>query len=206
MKRLHFDVEADGFLDVVTRLHCINAKDVDTKEKFAFGPDQIPQALELLSKADEGIAHFGIGYDFAVLEKLHGFKLKKATDSYVVVKTMRPGQKDADAGLVKAGRLPGKLHGKHSIEAWGYRLGVQKLHADIEDWSVFTPEMQERCESDVDVQDALWDWLKPEAYSQTAIELEHEVARLCRMMEAAGIPFNEKGAQELHVKIGRAHV
>lgn len=201
MKRLHFDIEADGFLDAVTRVHCIHAKDVDTKEKFAFGPDQIAQGLELLDKADEGIAHFGIGYDFAVLDKLHGFKLKKATDSYVVVKTMRPSQKDADTGLVKAGRLPGKLHGKHSIEAWGYRLGVQKLHANIEDWSVYTPEMGERCESDVDVQDALWDWLKPEKYSQAAIELEHEVATLCRMMETAGIPFDEKGAQELHVRL-----
>lgn len=201
MKRLHFDVEANGFLDVVTKLHCLHAKDVDTKEKFAFGPDEIPQALELLSQADEAIAHFGIGYDFAVLEKLHNFKPKKATDSYVVAKLMRPAQKDADTALVKAGTLPGKLHGKHSIEAWGYRLGVQKLHADITDWSTYTPEMGERCGSDVDVQDALWDWLKPEKYSQAAIELEHRIARLCRRMEKAGIPFDEKAAQALHVRL-----
>lgn len=203
MKRLHFDIEANGFLDVVTKLHCINAKDVDTKEKFAWGPDQIPQALETLEKADKLIAHFGIGYDFPVLEKLHGFApaREKKVDSYVVVKVMRPSQKDSDAGLVKAGRLPGKLHGKHSIEAWGYRLGVQKLHADIEDWSEFTPEMQERCESDVDVQDALWDWLKPDTYSQRAIELEHRIAILCRRMEAAGVWFDEKAAQELHVAL-----
>lgn len=201
MKRLHFDIEADGFLDTVTRVHCIHAKDVDTKQKFAFGPDAIAQGLELLDKADEGIAHFGIGYDFAVLDKLHGFKLKKATDSYVVVKTMRPSQKDSDTGLVKIGKLPGKLHGKHSIEAWGYRLGVQKLHADIEDWSVYTPEMGERCESDVDVQDALWDWLKPEAYSQDAIEREHRIAVICRMMEAAGFPVDRKALEELHVML-----
>jgi DNA polymerase-1 len=141
----------------------------------------------------------GIGYDFAVLDLLHGFKPKKATDSYVVVKTMRPGQKDSDTGLVKSGKLPGKLHGKHSIEAWGHRLGVQKLHADIEDWSVYTPEMGERCESDVDVQDTLWDWLKPDAYSQDAIEREHRVARICRMMEEAGFPVDRKALEELHV-------
>jgi DNA polymerase I-like protein with 3'-5' exonuclease and polymerase domains len=201
VKRLHFDIEADGFLDTVTRVHCIHAKDVDTKEKFAFGPDRIRDGLTLLSNADEVIAHFGIGYDFAVLEKLHKFKFNKATDSYVVAKTMRPGQKDSDTGLVKAGRLPGKLHGKHSIEAWGYRLGVQKLHADIEDWSVYTPEMGERCESDVDVQDALWDWLKPDAYSQDAIEREHKVARLCRMMETAGFPVDRKALEALHVML-----
>lgn len=203
MKRLHFDVEADGFLDVVTRIHCIHAKDVDTKEKFAWGPHQIPQALETLEKADKLIAHFGIGYDFPVLEKVCGFTKDRAAlvDSYVISKLMRSSQKDADTGLVKAGRLPGKLHGKHSIEAWGYRLGIQKLHADIEDWSVYTPEMSERCESDVDVQDALWDWLKPDTYSQKAIELEHRVAYLCRRMEAAGVPFDEKAAQKLHVML-----
>jgi DNA polymerase I len=201
MKRLHFDIEANGFLDVVTKVHCIHLKDVDTKQKFGFAPNQIPEALEMLEKADECIAHFGIGYDFAVLDKLHGFKPKKATDSFIVVKTMRPSQKDSDIGLVKAGRLPSKMHGKHSIEAWGYRLGVQKLHADIEDWSEFTPEMAERCESDVDVQDALWDWLKPEAYSAQALELEHRIARLVRRMEAAGCWFDSKAAQELHVAL-----
>jgi Autographiviridae DNA-directed DNA polymerase len=201
MKRLHFDIEADGFLDTVTKVHCLHAKDLDTKQKFGFAPNQIPEALELLDKADEAIAHFGIGYDFAVLEKLHGFKPKKATDSYIVAKLMRPSQKDSDTGLVKAGRLPGKLHGKHSIEAWGYRLGVQKLHADIEDWSTFTPEMAERCESDVDVQDALWDWLKPETYSQDAIQREHRIAVICRMMEAEGFPVDRKALQELHVAL-----
>jgi DNA polymerase-1 len=202
LRRIHFDIEANGFLDTVTKLHCINAKDLVTKEKFAFGPDQIPQALELLEKADETIAHFGIGYDFAALKKLYpDLRLKKETDSYVVAKLMKPSQKDSDTGLVKAGTLPGKMHGKHSIEAWGYRLGIPKLHSDIEDWSTFTPEMQERCESDVEVQDALWDFLQPDKYSQAAIELEHEVAYLCRMMEAAGVPFDEKSAQALHVRL-----
>jgi DNA polymerase-1 len=202
-RRIHFDIEANGFLDVVDRIHCIHAKDVDTKERFAFGPEQIAQGLELLSQADVLIAHFGIGYDFPALTKVHGFKVpdEKALDSYVVSKLMRSAQKDADTGLVKAGRLPGKLHGKHSIEAWGYRLGIQKLHADITDWSVYTPEMGERCESDVDVQDALWDWLKPEKYSQQAIELEHRVARLCRMMETAGVPVHEEMLQRLHVSL-----
>ncbi|MBR1173922.1 hypothetical protein JQ617_08150 [Bradyrhizobium sp. KB893862 SZCCT0404] len=202
MRRLHFDIEANGFLDTVTKVHCIYAKDRDTKEKFAFGPDQIPQALELLEKADETIAHFGIGYDFAALKKLYpDLRLKKETDSFIVVKVMRPSQKDADTGLVKAGRLPGKLHGKHSIEAWGYRLGIQKLHADIEDWSEYTPEMGERCESDVDVQDGLWDWLEPEKYSPEAIDLEHRIAKLVRRMEAAGCWFDREAAQKLHVAL-----
>lgn len=208
MKRLHFDVEGDGFLDVVTRLHCIAAKDADTGETFDYGPDAIAEGMELLSKADVLIAHYGLGYDFPVLEKLHDFKLpiERKRDSYIIAKLMKSGQKDADTGLVKRGKLPGKLHGKHSIEAWGHRLGRPKLHADIEDWSKWTPEMHERCIGDVDTQDVLWKFLNPDAYSQEAIDLEHRVAMLTRMMEAAGCPFDEKAAQELHIALlGKQH-
>lgn len=199
--RLHFDVEADGLLDTITKIHCLHAQDLVTKEKFAFGPNEISMGLELLSKADECIAHYGLGFDFPALEKLYSFKPKKATDSYIISKLMRSSQKDADTELVKAGRLPGKLHGRHTIEAWGFRLGIQKLHSDIEDWSVYTPEMGERCGSDVDVQSALWDLLQPDSYSQDAIEREHRVARLCRMMEAQGFPVDRKALQDLHVML-----
>ena len=203
MRRLHFDVEANGFLDVVTKTHCICAMDVDTKEEFEWGPNDIPRALEVMSTADVLIAHYGLNYDFLELEKVHKFFLptEKKRDSYIIVKLMRSGQKDKDTELVRSGILPSKLHGKHSIEAWGYRLGKPKLHTDIEDWSEWTPEMQERCMGDVRTQAALWDDLDPDSYSQKAIELEHRIAILTRMMETAGFPFDVEAAQRLHVEL-----
>lgn len=203
MKRLHFDVEGNGFLETVTKLHCVAIKDVDTGETFEFGPDEIPRAIEVLSTADKLVAHYGLGYDFPVLEKLFGFKLpiERKLDSYILSKLMKSGQKDADTKLVKAGRLPPKLHGKHSIEAWGYRLGRPKLHSDIEDWSHWTAEMQERCVGDVETQDVLWKYLDPDKYSQDAILREHRIAEITRMMETAGCPFDEKAAQALHVML-----
>lgn len=203
MKRLIFDIEGNGLLDTVSQIHCIAAVDPETRQAFDFKPDQLGEGLELLSKADELVAHYGLGYDYGALAKVKGFKVPqhKQKDSYVVAKLMRSAQKDADMRLVKNGKLPGKLHGKHSIEAWGYRLGVPKVGMDIEDWSQWTPYMHERCVGDVWTNVALWDYLKPDTYSQRAIELEHRVAILTRMMEEAGTPFDEKAAAELHVDL-----
>ena len=37
----------------------------------------------------------------------------------------------------------------HSIEAWGVRFGLYK--PEMEQWDVFTPEMMQRCERDVEI-------------------------------------------------------
>ena len=65
MKRLLFDLEGNGLLPELTKLHCIAATDVDTGQPIgAWGPNEIPQALEVMSQADMLIAHYGLGYDF----------------------------------------------------------------------------------------------------------------------------------------------
>lgn len=43
----------------------------------------------------------------------------------------------------------GELRGRYSLEAWGVRLGIPKVGADIEDFSVWSPELQQRCVADV---------------------------------------------------------
>jgi DNA polymerase-1 len=91
--------------------------------------------------------------------------------------------------------------GKHTIAAWGRRLKVPKLHEDIEDWSKWTPEMHERCIGDVQTALRMWQYLNPDAYSQTALVLEHRVARLTRKITEAGWPFDMKKATDLHVEL-----
>ena len=95
----------------------------------------------------------------------------------------------------------GAEFGRHTIGAWGLRLGIPKLHTDIEDWSQWTPEMQERCVGDVATALKLWTYLKPDSMSQQALELEHRIQRLCHKITAAGWPFNEPAAHELHAKL-----
>lgn len=208
MTRLVFDVEGNGFLEDVTRLHCICTIDVDTEEEREYGPDEIEEGVEALRSADVLFAHNGLRYDYPALEKLRGLvlPLAKAQDSLVLSRTIRPNIKETDSKankhLLKEGKPGlGELFGSHSIEAWAFRLGMSKVGADITDYSVWTPEIQARCINDVRVNLAILRYLKPERYQQYPLNLEHRVARLCFLMEQAGWPFNEKAAAELHVKL-----
>lgn len=209
MKRLLFDLEGNGLLPELTKIHCIAATDVDTQQPVGdWGPNEIPAALEALAQADMLIAHFGIGYDFPALEKVCDFKVPvaKQRDSVVISRLKFPNLKELDskfnATRISQGLPPmGDAFGAHTIEAWGIRLGVPKLHSGITDWSQWTQDMQDRCVGDVATGLRLWKYLKPDAMSQAAIWLEHRTARLCRMITQAGWPFDSKKAQDLHVEL-----
>ena len=42
--RLIFDIETDGLLPQLTKIHCIVAKDIDTNQVYAFFQNSIPLA------------------------------------------------------------------------------------------------------------------------------------------------------------------
>jgi RecA-family ATPase/DNA polymerase I-like protein with 3'-5' exonuclease and polymerase domains len=92
---------------------------------------------------------------------------------------------------------PAARPAKHSLEAWGLRLGVPKIGTDIADWSKWTPELQARCVGDVRACMALWRFLKPDGYEQQPLELEHRVALICERISADGAPFDREAAVEL---------
>jgi hypothetical protein len=91
----------------------------------------------------------------------------------------------------------GKLRGRYSLDAWGARLGIPKIGADIADWSVWTPEIQARCAGDIAINKALWHFLNPDGYDHRAIELEHRAAAVCARIEADGVPFDVTAAGQL---------
>lgn len=214
MKRLFFDLEANGLLEAqddkpaATRIHCVAGADIDTGETFDFGPEDLPRAYEVLEQADMAVAHNGLRYDFRLLKKLVGLNIpfEKQRDTLVIARTKRPNIKETDKKL-NASRLKdgkpgmGQNFGKHTIEAWGFRLGVEKVGADITDWSVWTPYMHERCISDIAVIQRLWHYLKPDSYSQAALDLEHRIARVVDRISDDGWPFDEKAAGELHAHL-----
>lgn len=205
MRRILFDVEGNGLLPELTKLHCIAAVDVDTGEAKDFKYDQLREAREYLESAELLIAHYGLLYDFPALAKILDFHVpfEKQRDTVVIARLKFPDIKAFDSvrnkKLAEAGQpLMGELFGSHSIEAWGQRLGIPKLHTNITDWAEWTPEIHERCIGDVRTNLALWRHLKPETYSQQAIELEHRTARLCNMITEAGWPFDVAAAGALH--------
>src|SRR3546814_9127773 len=68
-RRFVWDLETDGLLNTVTRVHCAVAIDIDTDEILDFKPDEIGEFLKLYQDAALLIGHNIIGYDCAVIEK-----------------------------------------------------------------------------------------------------------------------------------------
>jgi len=62
----------------------------------------------------------------------------------------------------KWGNMPPKLLGRHSLESYGYRLGVYKGEFGKDtDWKHWSQEMQDYCIQDVKVTQKLWQHFHP---------------------------------------------
>jgi DNA polymerase I-like protein with 3'-5' exonuclease and polymerase domains len=205
--KLGFDLESNGFLDQLTKIHCIAIMDFDTGQRWVYGPDAIDQAVQHLSQASELIAHNGICFDIPAIQKLYP---DFSTDGIIVTDTLvlsrliwgNLKQDDYEQGrAIEA--FPRRLHGSHSLKAWGLRLNVLKgdfSNADT-DWSEWSQEMQNYCEADVTVLHALWQHLQPGKWSQKAIRFEHSIAEICHRIGTAGWTFDTNKAAQLYAQL-----
>lgn len=199
--KLAFDIEANGLLDTVTKIHCICAVDLETDEVFNFGPDQIEDGCRLLEKADFLIGHNITCYDLPVLRKVADcWPTGTVIDTLVTARLMQSNLKDTDHNLVMAGRLNKELYGSNSLKAWGQRIGIYKDEYEG-GFEEFSEEMFTYCQQDVQVLKALWHYLKPQGYSQEAIELENDLAEVCFRMETHGWTFDMGKATDLYAKL-----
>jgi DNA polymerase I len=199
--RLVFDIEANNLLDQATKIHCIVIADLDSDQIDSYGPGQIDAGLAHLKRADYLTGHNISGYDLPLLRRLLGWTPAPdctIMDTLVAGRLILPHVDDLDDKAAAMGdpKLE-KLRGRYSLEAWGARLGIPKIGADIEDWSVWTPEMQERCVGDVAICKALYRFLQPDGYSKQAMELEHHTAAICNRITADGVPFDTAAAERL---------
>ena len=201
MSRLIYDLESDGLLDTVSVVHCLVIKDYDTHERMSYYGSRIVEGVRRLEQAALTIGHNIIGYDSIVLKRLYGYKPKgKMFDTLTGAQMYSPDQKRKDFDLWKKGQLPGQLMGRHSLEAWGYRLGNYK--GDFKGpWHTFTPEMLTYCEQDVEVTFSLYDLLVKSAHSAESFALEMSVTQILRRQEAYGFPFNEAAAAALYAEL-----
>ena len=71
--RYIFDLETNGLLDEVTKIHCIVAANLTTRklQKFSTEAGNIEEGLQLLAYAEELIGHNIMGYDLMVIKKLY---------------------------------------------------------------------------------------------------------------------------------------
>ena len=99
-----------------------------------------------------------------------------------------------------------KYRGKHSLAAWGERLGVSKIkfQADTKTsktvgnvWEYWSDEMQSYCEGDTLVTLKLYEYFQTQELDFRCHKLEHEFAKVMALQEDFGFPFNEKAAYAL---------
>lgn len=200
---LIFDLETDGLLDEVSKIHCLVVKNTETGVvRTAVGDDisTMLLALEELSKQGRILAgHNVIKYDIPVIKKLYPWFTvdeTKVFDTLVATRLVWANVKDTDNVLLKQEKLPGKLFGSHSLAAWGYRLGNYK--GDYSGgWETFSQEMLDYCVQDVEVTASLYQKIIDKDYAQQALDLEHQVAWLMAKQERNGFHFDMKKAAEL---------
>lgn len=70
--RYVFDLETDGLLEEVSKIHCAVVYDLDTEELIGFRPHELGKFFKLYRAAKLLIGHNIIGYDIPVVAKLYG--------------------------------------------------------------------------------------------------------------------------------------
>lgn len=207
MTRLVFDLETDGHLDELTRIHCIATRDIDNPDtSWVFGPHQIDEGLAQLAAAEEICGHNVLGFDIPAIQKVRPFFSTdhlKVTDTLVLSRLIRCDLKNDDyASRMTAEEFPKKYYGSHGLKAWGFRLGIHKGDfGEQTDWAEWSQGMQDYCERDVEVTLALLQELKPHEFSEEAIAFEHRIAEICHRIGLAGWTFDNQAAAELYAQL-----
>jgi len=171
MRQLAFDIETDGI--VATKVHCIVAIDVTTREQFIYRSDKgdLDGFRDLISESCELIGHNILGYDIPTLERLMGMEFGRhlLTDSLVLSRLSNPS------------RLGG-----HSLKNLSRNTTEEKTHH--EDWSVISDDMVEYCVQDVVATIGVYLRLIQElaGFSEESIRLEHQVQTIVQRQVKRG--------------------
>jgi DNA polymerase-1 len=202
---LIFDLETDGLLDTVSKIHCLVIKDTDTDEVFTYRsgfPYELEEGIDHLLSGSLVVGHNIIKYDIPVIEKLYkvSFDHAKVFDTLVATRVIWAAIRETDSLRIQKGILPGKLFGSHSLAAWGYRMKNYKGDYDG-GWEKFTQEMLDYCVQDVQVTADLYSRILKKNYSAQCLELEHKLAWLMAKQERNGFHFDTVSAAKLYAKL-----
>ena len=171
-----FDLETNGLLHNSTRIHCIALYNGETDtieafndEPYTKNPKELPMgsgysittAISYLEVADVIIGHNIIGFDIPVIKKLYPYFNPTGViiDTLLLSRLYHPNLLDIDK---KSNYIPSKLFGRHSLEAYGHRLGEYKDEFGMTtDWKEWSQEMQDYCIQDVTVTKKLCEHFLP---------------------------------------------
>ena len=124
--RLAFDIETDGLLRGLTKIHCIVMLKTSTTNQVQVLGQRIKGPGFLLT-ADELWGHNIIGYDYQAIKEIYPkWDYKGRTyDTLILSRLFFTDLLDRDFRSRPA-NMPANLYGRHILEAWGHRLGVHK--------------------------------------------------------------------------------
>jgi hypothetical protein len=250
-------LEAKGDTPALSVMHSLGAIDINDPEKeYYFGPAvpldwdwlgvEVPEKTKLLlasptGSVEEGVmrlqnasrivAHNGIDYDELAIKKLYPEWQRPAQswDSLVAAKVIWPVDilAEPDFKRAYAKQMPMNMVKRHSLKAWGYRLGDNKDEytgdpriADPAErfkqrWEAWNPWMAAYMMQDCRPGVKLWrlamdrmGW-NPEVkcsvvWPLQVMEVENEVARIIKQQEVTGVHFNVPKAQALAADLSNA--
>lgn len=140
MKEVIFDIESDGLLDTITKIHCLSYSQADGRFSGTIYSEK--DIKDFFSHDYLYIGHHVIGYDFKALEKIYGIKRPK----YIF-----------DTLAWSWYLFPDRA--EHGLESWGEDFGVPK--PKIDNWQDLTiEEYTHRCEEDVKINTKLYQLIK----------------------------------------------
>lgn len=209
MLNLICDIETNGLLHELDCVHCIVLRDVETGEVHSCADQDgylpLQRALDLVSKADQLVGHNLINFDMRALKKVYpGLTIRSdcdIVDTLILSRVLWPELEPVDDQ--KFCYIDKKYRGRHSLAAWGERLGVAKIKFKEEQkkdkkvtnvWAEWSKAMQTYCEGDTLVSLKLHEYFLTQELDQRCYELEHEFAKVMALQEEFGFPFNERAA------------
>lgn len=206
---IYLDIESNGYLENTTEVHCIVLKDSTGTQRFnnqlcESSAWSIETALYNLMSSDKLIvSHNGIKFDIPALQKVYPwFQVDEArlVDTLVMSRVMFTNMFDTDPILIRTGKLKPNMIGRHSLEAWGQRVGIHKIgyEGGFEAWS---QEMEDYCVGDVTTLEAIHKHFLSFNYSPQCLQLEHQVANILARQERRGISFDVKAAADLYAML-----
>ena len=159
---LVFDLETNGLLHDLTTIHCLCIHSLEDKETHIFNDqgsrEPIVRGLAMLDEAEHIIGHNVIGFDCPAINKLYPWFNRRAgvIDTLLLSRLFHTDILSVDQNR-KWPHMPLKLYGRHSLEAYGYRLKCYKGEfGKTADWSEWSEDMEDYMVQDVQVTTQLW--------------------------------------------------
>jgi len=222
---LAFDTEANGLLEDVTKVWCVVAEDIETREMFIFHDFPQFNGAEVFDPFDnetfvipkrngtlaEGItflqdaggkliAHNTLGYDHFLMKRFfpdYKVKLSRYHDTFIQSKLQWFDRP-----------TPKGCKGPHGLEAWGARQGIRK--PSVSDWTVMDAFKLHRCIQDVRIQTDTYFALEKERSQlekmtgksiSEAMMVDHKYRFEATLQELRGTPVDVPHMKECVVEL-----